>query len=419
MNKVWAGVKKLIQKLKTREGFIQVSVFIFMLGAYNIKHLASSLYMILFFISLYTLAKPIKKFEFTKVEKYVFVFIMIYFLWFIITSLIPGWGYDQTKRLEVELRFIFAIPIYILLRQVKSSLIYLWYGAFAALWLGFLISVYQVYVLHTAAEGGYGKLLIGPMSVLYVFIFLSRKDWAVNTRLKIISVATVVAGVIPVVLSGARTAYIMLVALFLVWVAINYSWRKKLILFAGLFFIIIGVYVSSNAVKNGVDRAVNGIVHYSERAEAVDVNLGSTETRLEMIKAAYIITLDNPIFGIGDGNFKKTSIKYIKAGSYHPYIGEFEHFHNIFADNSAKRGIPGLLLILIMFFVPLWYFRKHQKVFYLPATIGFYYIAGEILAGLTIVAPTNRGNFIAISMIVLSICLSEIIRYSHEKEISY
>ena len=407
---------KILHDVRTREGFVRIAIFLFIAGAYNLKHVASLIFMILFFLSIYTLFKPIEKVQLTKVEKYVFIFLMVYFLWFVITALIPGWEYNQTKRLGTELRFILAIPIYILLRQIKGLLLPLWYGVTVALWLGFVVSVYQVYVLHVEAAGGYGKLLLGPMSVLYMFMFLSRKGWANNIKLKAFTVATIIVGVVPVALSGARTAYIMLPVLALLWVVMNYNWRRQVVLIAGLACVLSGIYFGSEKVRNGVDTAVNGAANYNVSKKSDKKSLGSTETRLEMMKAAYLITRDNPIFGIGSGNLQETSKIYIKEGLYHEYVGGFEHLHNIYADNSAKKGIPGLLLTLIMFFVPLWYFLKKKKVYYLPAAIGFYYITGEIVAGLTIVAPIDRGNFVAISLIVISISFSEIVRNIEKKE---
>lgn len=414
---MWTHIEWILNKVKTREGFVQTSVFLFMLGAYNVKHVASLIFIIFFFLSIYTLFKPIKKIELTKVEKYVFSFLIVYFLWFIITALIPGWEYNQTKRLGVELRFILAIPIYILLRQVKDLLLPLWYGVTVSLWLGFVVVIYQVYVLHVEAAGGYGKLLLGPMSVLYIFMFLSRKGWINTINLKVFSVATVIVGIVPVALSGARTAYIMLPVLALLWVAMNFNWRRQVLMISGLVCIISVIYFSSETVSSGVNKAVNGVLSYRVLTQKSSKKaLGSTETRLEMMKAAYLITLDNPVFGIGSGNLQEVSKKYIKDGLYHSYIGEFSHLHNIYADNSAKKGVPGLILTLMMFFIPLWYFGKNKRNLFFPAAIGFYYTAGEIIAGFTIVAPIDRGNFIAISLVILSICLSEVVRYLHDNE---
>jgi len=403
----------MLNKLKTREGTVQALVFILMLSAYNIRHVASFIFMVLFFISIYTIAKPISKIELIKAEKYTFVFITIYFLWFIITSLNSGWEYSDTKRLGSEIRFLLAVPIYMLLRQVRGILLPLWYGVTFSLWLSFFIVIYQVYILDMLAAGGYGKLFLGPMSVLYIFIFLSRKDWLVNKKLIVFSVATVVVGCTSVVLSGARTAYIMLLVLTLVWIAMNYNWRKQVLLVICVFIVARTLYFDSGTVQRGVNEALHVVSDYSiTTKQNINKRLGSTETRLEMIKAAYLIAIDNPIFGIGAGKLRKTSEKYIEKGLYHPTLQEFSHLHNIYADNAAKKGVPGLILTIFMFFIPLWYFLKRKKEYFFPAAIGFYYVAGEIIAGFTIVAPIDRANFIAISMVVLGVCFSELTRFA-------
>ena len=43
-----------------------------------------------------------------------------------------------------------------------------------------------------------------------------------NNKLKLFSVATVLVGIVPVMFSGARTAYVMLPALAIVWILLNY-----------------------------------------------------------------------------------------------------------------------------------------------------------------------------------------------------
>lgn len=410
-------VSLMLNKLKAREGAVQALVFIMMLSAYNIRHVAGFIFVLLFFIAIYTFAKPISKIELTKAEKYVFIFITVYFLWFVVTSLNAGWVYNDTKRLGSEIRFLFAIPIYILLRQVSGTLLPLWYGVTFSLWLSFFIVLYQVYILNIPAAGGYGKLFLGPMSVLYIFIFLSRKNWLVNKKLMIFSAATIIVGCTSVVLSGARTAYIMLLALALFWIVVNYNWRKQALLVICIFIIARTLYFDSYTVRFGVDEAFSVVNTYSFTSKQ-DPNkiLKSTEERLEMIKAAYLITSDNPIFGVGAGNLQEASKKYIEKGLYHPRLLAYSHLHNIYSDNAAKKGIPGLVLTIFMFFIPLWYFLKRKKEYYFPAAIGFYYVAGEIIAGFSIVAPIDRANFIAVSMVVLGVCFSELTRYASNKK---
>ena len=408
---------KVFRDYKTQEGFVRICVFLFIAGAYNVKHVASLIFMALFFLSIFVLTRlKENRAKLSVIEKYVFIFLLVYFLWFVITSIIPGWGNNQTERLGLELRFVIAIPVYMLLRQVKDLLLPVWYGVTVSLWLGFIITIYQVYVLNIGAAGAYDKLLIGPMSVLYVFMFLSRKGWANTFNLKVFNITTIIIGFVPAMLSGARTAYVVLPILALIWVAINYNWRRQLLIISGLVCVMWSVYLISDTVNMGVTRAVNGMLsYYSSNQETSKNKLGSTKTRLEMIKAGYLITKDNPIFGIGDGNLKEVSKKYIKNGLYHSEIGEYRHLHNMYADNSAKKGIPGLILTIMMFFIPVWYFWRLKDQFYFPATMGGYFVAGEAIAGLTLVAPIDRGNFVAVSLIVLSICLSEIMRTKNRK----
>lgn len=39
----------------------------------------------------------------------------------------------------------------------------------------------------------------------------------------------------------------------------------------------------------------------------------------------------------------------------------FEHAHNEFLDKTAKHGVVGLLVLLALYLVPIWYFSPYLK----------------------------------------------------------
>ena len=74
---------------------------------------------------------------------------------------------------------------------------------------------------------------------------------------------------------------------------------------------------------------------------------GSINKRLRYYKAVLTHTLDNPIFGVGIGNWKLTSIKYDKK-EMEGYIVPY-HAHSDFIQLGAELGIIGFFSYLFIF----------------------------------------------------------------------
>lgn len=67
-------------------------------------------------------------------------------------------------------------------------------------------------------------------------------------------------------------------------------------------------------------------------------------------QSAYRIFLDNPIFGVGLGNFQKEIISYLPLGYFYGFFGSVIHAHNYFLDKMAELGFFGLLLMVYLFY---------------------------------------------------------------------
>jgi O-antigen ligase/Tfp pilus assembly protein PilF len=81
---------------------------------------------------------------------------------------------------------------------------------------------------------------------------------------------------------------------------------------------------------------------------------GSLQQRLRYYKAAYQSFLENPIFGIGVGNWEIESVKYDRS-NMNDYTVPY-HAHNDYLEILAESGIPALIfffgpLFLIFFFL--------------------------------------------------------------------
>lgn len=68
----------------------------------------------------------------------------------------------------------------------------------------------------------------------------------------------------------------------------------------------------------------------------------SEQERSELLRKAVILTLENPILGVGAGNFMAASAERWNAGSGRDWLAS----HNTYLQFSAELGLPGLALYL-------------------------------------------------------------------------
>lgn len=146
--------------------------------------------------------------------------------------------------------------------------------------------------------------------------------------------------------------------------------KKKLILI-GLFIAVILMFVLSQA---GTQK-FSDLANFSERS--------SLASRTMIWKSAFLMIEQNPILGIGPGNFQA---KYLENQKYFPPYLEWAvpEPHNIFLafwTQTGLLGIAGFLLLLFFIFRSLFIIIKNKKDAFLAAPLLGFFIC-TVLHGL-------------------------------------
>jgi O-antigen ligase len=114
---------------------------------------------------------------------------------------------------------------------------------------------------------------------------------------------------------------------------------------------------------------------------------GAVRERLEMWRAAGRALVAHPLTGIGIDRFNDYVDGEIAAGRSNPAIGQYNQPHNEYLEAGATGGIPGLLVLLLVFGLPLRYFARHARdadeAVALPACAGMALIGLYMLCALT------------------------------------
>jgi len=332
------------------------------------------------------------KFNFLKKEK-IFLFSFVAFFLLILTNIV--FFNVNIRELDSYSRFLLVIPFYLYFRSSRISPNWLIFGILLAAFL-FGINVtaktifsYSIFDFnkHSGMISLYGSIF----GVTCLFL-------AGSYRNIVFVYAFLIAGILGIATSffsggrGTWIAAIMTIFFMFFWNPMRWRELEKALLTA-LFFSVLALSfaVPQSGVKNKFDLAVNGVKEYikknnesSKLGKSVDLDLNqglSAITRLEMWKSALIISKDSPIFGVGQGNFKKLNNDLIDAGIIHNSIKTFNHPHGQYLSVLVQQGIIGVIVLLNLLLTPIFLIlRKNSSTFEIPQSILRLYIVITVVS---------------------------------------
>lgn len=135
----------------------------------------------------------------------------------------------------------------------------------------------------------------------------------------------------------------------------------------------------------------------SERFEAIGQEVatfdpqtdarGAVRERLEMWRTAGRALAEHPFAGVGLDRFHAFAQGEIAAGRSNAAIAPYNQPHNEYLKAAATGGIPGLLVLLLIFALPLRHFARHlrevDEAIALPAAAGTAIVLLYMLCALT------------------------------------
>ena len=278
------------------------------------------------------------------------------------------WHDLSSRHYDKVLRFIFAIPVFYLIRWAKPSLHWVWAGLIGGSVAAGSLAVYEKFILNVDRASGFlHAIQFGNLSILLGLFCLAGLGWAAAqqkpTQRKIYVVLLLIgaaSGLLGSILSGSRGGWVGLpFVLFVLFKAYHsfFSWRTKIIVIALALLTGISLYHTPQLpIKSRIYDAVSDIQKY--RLEDKNTSVGA---RFEMWRGAVALIKEKPILGWGQNGYVEGMQQLIARQYVHPRVQIFDHAHNEILDKTAKHGIVGLLALLALYLVPIWYFNPYLK----------------------------------------------------------
>ncbi len=397
---------KLLSALRVRswtESAFLALLFLFPLAGMSVRHWWSTLFTLLALASLVLLFQ--QRARVSREERIVLWLFAALFGAFMLSNLVNGWGYPQTKALGVEIRFLFFVPLYLAMRRTPGS------GRvmlMATVLSGFVLAGQAWHDEHVAgivrAQGIYSPLIFGGYGAL-VIVF-SVIGW---TRLRTplwrgLIVGSVLCSLYAVSVSGSRGDYLALVGLVVLLPLLFLPWR------AAIVSVVVGivlagvVYQTSSIVSGRTDAAVNEVRHYLALKDpaAYQGRLTSSGTRLEMLRIGWIIFKGHPLLGVGSDNYAAHAARLAKEGKVHHDAGKYDHVHNVFGHFLATKGLLGTLLFIAILVYPGYLLMRDRRRSPATAALGMSLLIGFVLLSMTEAATFIKGNYLALFLVYLT-----------------
>ena len=253
----------------------------------------------------------------------------------------------------------------------------------------------------------FATLLLG-LSLVVLARLMDRRTGSAERVLHLIAMAFGMYGALLTQSRGPLLAFAPAFALLMLLHARRSGhWRVGILLIAGA---CVGATLATFTLHDEMTERFAAIGPEVATFDQHHDAYGAVRERLEMWRTAGRAIAAHPLAGIGIGEFSGYVDGEIAAGRSNPSIGHYNQPHNEYLEAAATGGIPGLLVLLATFLLPLSYFARHvrdvDEAVVMPACAGLAVVTLYMLCALTDsvfyrVMPQSFYFFIMLGMALL------------------
>ncbi|MCJ8338338.1 MAG: O-antigen ligase family protein [Pseudomonadales bacterium] len=321
------------------------------------------------------------------------------------------------RMIDPESKILLFIPLIFLLNAVRisSSVIVLGIGV-GALGL-FILACYDRYYLGVARVGiSISAIQLGYVAFAYAILslLLAPYCYSINrAKGRLLAILLIVCGalaLITVLYTQTRGALIF-VPLLLAISGCYYRKQlrkhvKQAVFVACLLSLTGAALIPESSIMSRLSSGVADTEQYFSQGVAT----GSVGVRLELWKAAVLVTINNPVFGAGVTAYVAEKEALVEAGKLAPSVRRYTHSHNAYVYASARRGMVGLMILLALMFYPVYIghkqFRQNAQSSRAPAValiiFGWFFIFANITQ---VFFAHNSGTIMYTGLLIILVSL--------------
>ena len=258
--------------------------------------------------------------------------------------------------------FLFVIPLYVIFRRVGigDGVLLVALTASAVLTFGDMLADLLRGIDHR--EQGMNPNSLGPiqLSIAGILLFLLLAE-PVRWR-RLLASAGFVLAMATVVLSQSRGTW-MIVPVLILFFGFYLDWtpslRKRAAAMLALLLLVASSYFVP-FIQARIDQSLANVEAYFQSEDfRDDSRIGTFGTRIELWKTGWMIFLEQPLTGAGLGGFREKARDNWQRYEVNPQVQDYKYVHNQYLAALASRGLPGLLLYLLVLGLPAWLAWRH------------------------------------------------------------
>jgi len=272
---------------------------------------------------------------------------------------------DGLLSLENPVRMLLMLPLILAVMRYGLKARFICVGLAIGMLAASLVVTWQHYVQGVALPGIYYHYLLFSEVVMSGFAMLLAASLGDRDRLTPLYIAGLLAALYCVILSGSRGTLLAIVpiAVFLLW----WGWRRgalrlilssRRVLVLPVILLFMGaVLISTGQFIDRVELAGKQTTNYFERGDAST----PISIRLELWQGALIAGREHPLLGVGFRDHGAYLEQKILDGELKPYVANKRHAHNDYLGALQSRGVPGLIMQLLIYALPMLIFLRGLK----------------------------------------------------------
>lgn len=225
--------------------------------------------------------------------------------------------------------------------------------------LVFMVAFYQ-FLSGTGRPGGaVNPLVFAVLSLLLGFFSIIRLPLE-SVPQKILSVASFSSGCMASVISQSRSAWILSIFLLayvlFAWHRTGYLTKHVALGITTLFLALVLISSQAPSVQQRIHSALSEHHAYHMNGEWNN----STGRRIIMWKSGLSAARKKPVFGWGTDQTQAAAASELEPPAMKQAVLGYNHLHNEYITSLVAKGLPGLLSLLLLLFVPLTIFLRNS-----------------------------------------------------------
>jgi len=282
----------------------------------------------------------------------------------VVMALCLGNSHSDVDRAS---RALLIVPVFLLLLRVSIRLWWMWAGIVIGVVLSAVMAWRETVLLGLDRAAGFQDAIHFSNVALVFAAFCTagllwagtqghRSGWWRATFL-----AGLVCGLYSAVAGGSRGSWLALPAVFAVFAAAllnRRNWMHAVWILAACTAALAAVFAMPDSkLRQRYQAGVYDMQQYAQNNP--DTSIGA---RLEMWRGALLNLQKRPFRGWNHDDYNRALEPDVRAGRVSELALEFPgNLHNNYLQAWAYAGLPGLLALLALYGVPLWYFGRYLR----------------------------------------------------------